>query len=551
MLTALSSRHKKPITSRLHRTAPLALLPSSLGAALSLLFAFSVTPAVAGAGNGYQPYKDATAGFALAKPDGWNVRNEGLNIWVESPDKSELVLMRAFKPEAGQTTIQYLKALGENFDTMFPQAALDHAQHVQTNGDEIIADMHYQGPKGPAKARLLCRIVDGKGWLYVFAAPEGRYRAEQPKMLHVAQSVAFFAPRNAGSGGNGGSGSGDTMTAAQMKAVEKSLHFTKWLEPTEHAYTLSIPQGWKVESTMHRSGGPTPNFFYAITSPQEDIGIVWGTPDLLFFTEPSQMTMQMGMPEGKNGLMHYMKVPEFNEFFLRKILGGAWNDLTIESSQEDEKAAQKIAAQMQNQYTDNEASAGFTTFKATEVKTGKKIEGIVISSTIRTKLKISGPGGPLLSWYANPQMITTKAGDAQAEARQKKAIVAFFHTGSSLLETPEWMAQNNEAVRQDIAGKSAANIANAQQNSARIAANSAATSDRLMSNFHNHEAAMDNIQHGFINYIGNRTDVTNGAGQTYNVGSGSSHYYQGTNGTIVGTNSAYSPGVDFTPMKEQ
>lgn len=501
--------------------------------------------------GGFQPYKDAKAGFALSKPDGWTVRSEALNIWVETPDKSELVLTRAFTPDVGQSAVDWLQTLGTQYDKDFPQAALDHAQHVQTvtTGDEIIADAHYQGPKGPAKMRILCRIVNGKGWLYAFAAPADRYRAEQPKMLQVAQSIAFFAPKAKGAGKSSGSngGGGGTMTAAQMKAVEKSLHFTKWLEPTEHAYTISIPQGWKVTSTMHRSGGPMPNFFYAISSPGEDIGIMKGLPDMISFVELNRMNAQMGMQEGQNGIMHYMHAPEFNEFFLRKVLKDAFSELTIDSSQEDEKAGKQIAAQMANQYTQNEASAGMTTFKATEAKTGKKIEGVLITMTNRTKMN----GSDLVTWFALPQMITIKTGDAQTDTRRTKSIIAYLRLNSSFLMTPDWFAKENAEALADSKAKGDAMIENSRRTSSAIAANSRETSDRLMSNFRNHEAAVDEGHRGFMNYLSSSTDVVDGAGHTAHVASGASSYYRNDRtGTVVGTNSAYSPGVDFTPMKE-
>ena len=64
--------------------------------------------------------------------------------------------------------------------------------------------------------------------------------------------------------------------------------------------------------------------------------------------------------------------------------------------------------------------------------------------------------------------------------------------------------------------------------------------------------ADDERQRGFVNYLGDRTDVTNGEGTSYNVQGGSKNYYQnGQTGVIVGTDSAYSPGVDFSPLTER
>ena len=152
----------------------------------------------------------------------------------------------------------------------------------------------------------------------------------------------------------------------------------------------------------------------------------------------------------------------------------------------------------------------------------------------------------LVTWSPLLQMITVKSGDAQTDERRKKSLAAFLRTGSSFAQTREWTAINNEAVQQDLKSKGDAIIDNSRRQTAIIAANSDDARNRLMSNFHNHEAAMDNVQHHFVNYLSNSTDVTDGAGHTANVGSGYSHYYKnGQTGTVLGTNSAYSPGVDF------
>lgn len=51
--------------------------------------------------------------------------------------------------------------------------------------------------------------------------------------------------------------------------------------------------------------------------------------------------------------------------------------------------------------------------------------------------------------------------------------------------------------------------------------------------------------------LGDRTDVVGADGVSHSVQSGSNHHYQGRNGTIIGTASEYSPGVDFPPMTER
>ena len=53
-----------------------------------------------------------------------------------------------------------------------------------------------------------------------------------------------------------------------------------------------------------------------------------------------------------------------------------------------------------------------------------------------------------------------------------------------------------------------------------------------MGRFHAHEAAVDEGQRSFLNYIGDRSDVTDGEGHTANVGGNYKNYYRnGQTGT--------------------
>jgi hypothetical protein len=526
------------------------LLLPSLGAGLLLLLSAQLGPAARSEAAAFQPYKDAKAGFQLSKPEGWQVRTQALNIWVESPDKSELVLTRAFTPKPGQTAADWLQTLGTQYDTDFPQSALDHAQHIQTNGDEIIADGHYQA-KGEEKMRLLCRIVNGKGLAYVFAAPADRYLAEQPKMLHVAQSIAFFAPRStAKSNGSGGSAA---FSAAQMKATAGSIHWTTWQDPREHAFSVSVPQGWTTEGGTFREASGSVNFFFTTLSPNKDTFVLVGNPTFLTFTQPSQMSRSFGWEEGTHGVLHYMRSPEFNDMYLNKVGSTLYDNVTIGKGQELEKLSEQLTQQANQVYGGAATvSYGVTAFKCTVKATGMACNGMILSTTTRTVSPAAGE--PVVGWYADLDLIVTKAGDTKAATRIETATAIFGHLMQTFRTDPTWEAKREQQSRDQISAQgreTLANIAAVGERSRQIAANSSAALDAIMGRNNSHVAAGNEQQSAFINYIGDRTNVSDDNGHTDNVGSGYNNYYRNDRtGTILGTDSAYSPGVDFTPMKE-
>ena len=181
--------------------------------------------------------------------------------------------------------------------------------------------------------------------------------------------------------------------------------------------------------------------------------------------------------------------------------------------------------------------------------------GIMLSKTTRTVEPAAGE--PVVTWFADYDLVVTKAGDAKEVARVQTAAVILSHMMGTFREEPAWAAQRNQQSMDRIKaqGKATmANIAAVGERSKQIAASSAAAQDAIMGRYNSsnsHVAAGNAQQSAFVNWLGDRTDVTDSSGNTYNVGSGHSHYYKGQDGTILGTDSAYSPGVDFTPMTEQ
>ena len=396
--------------------------------------------------------------------------------------------------------------------------------------------MHYQGPKGPAKARLLCRIVNGKGLAYVLAAPADRYRSEQTRMLKVAQSIVFFAPKSSG-GGSGGDSAGD-VTPAQIAAAARQIRWVKWTDPREGAFSLSVPQGWSVVGGEYRD----PNNanvafpFYLMESDAKDITLVFGSPTYISFTPPSQMSAQMGWQEGTHGVLHFMHASEFNKFYLNQMLSKVVSDLT---PGKDKELVNKTTGDNQTQTT---LSVGLTDFTGKDAKTGKPIGGIIMSRT--TQMASQTMNGVSATWFADPTIQATRTGDSHDAARVQTALAVFGHVQQSYRENPQWTARYIEAwdaaqkkTHEQIMG----DIAAAGERSKQIAANSDAQRNAIMGSYENHRAAVDNSNRGFINYLGNRTDVTDGTGHTANVASGYSHYYKGQDGTVVGTNSAYKP----------
>lgn len=99
----------------------------------------------------------------------------------------------------------------------------------------------------------------------------------------------------------------------------------------------------------------------------------------------------------------------------------------------------------------------------------------------------------------------------------------------------EEINQSTDEVRRTTGELSRQMIQNSEQRTWQIAHDSDAARSASRGAYWNHVQGGDEQQHGV----------------SHNVQNGSKYYYQGQNGTIIGTDSEYGPGVDFTPLTER
>lgn len=74
--------------------------------------------------------------------------------------------------------------------------------------------------------------------------------------------------------------------------------FVTWTEPNERAYSIAVPQGWKVGGGIVRRTPVDMRSALSVTSPDGVIQIFIGDYDLMPRREPDQLTQMAGMREG-------------------------------------------------------------------------------------------------------------------------------------------------------------------------------------------------------------------------------------------------------------
>ncbi len=490
--------------------------------------------------NGWQTYKDAHLGFTVARPAGWTVRADTHSILVQDPGRSAAVLTEVFTASPGETAEGHLNTLAEEQTTLFPDVQIGDAAPQVSKGDEVAASLSYGN--GTGQGRALCSIVNGKGMLFVLAAPLGSFAADQPVLTHIVKSLRFTVPA-----------AGKTQTAAG----ERGLHFVSWTEPREHGFEIDVPQGWKAEGGSFSFGPTDLRIAYAVTSPAKDMQVVIGDPRLpSAFLAPNEM---LGSRDGMNGCLHYMQAEEFNHWYLTNLGRQVLDNLVIGADHPLPEVSHQRTIMAQRQFggsAEVEVNVGVTEFSGLSKETHKEITGIVIGSTQRMTSR--GMMAATTTWVPSTMILTCN--DDAAKARNQQTVMAVFkRIQQSYHENAAWVSRHaqegaaqTEQVRRNMGQATQQMIQQSKERSAQITQSSDAARESSMGAYWGHVNADNEQQRGFTNYLGDRTDVTGADGVTHNVQSGSSHYYQNAQtGVIVGTDSAYSPGVDFTPLTER
>lgn len=526
-----------------------------LAGAGGLIFAAGVrsvqsAPTKGSSSEGWQTYKDARMGFTVERPAGWLVRADSHSIAVQDPSRREVMLMEMFTAAPGDSAEAHLNRLAQEQAALFPDAEISGAAPQPSKGDAVAATLSYGN--GAGAGRVLCSIVRGRGLLFVLAAPGGSFAADQPVLTRIVKSLRFIVPaaskgpvRNAG-----------RLAAAQAAAAVRELHFVPWTEPHEHGFQVDVPRGWTADGGVFHTGPTDLRIAYMVTSPAKDMQVIMGDPRLPSIVDtPNEM---LGAREGINGCSHYMLAPEFNHWYLNGLGKQSMDHLTIGADHPLPEIARQKTIQAQETFGSSgevEASVGVTEFSGLSKLTHKQITGVVIGTTQRVTTR--GFRAPMTTWV--PSAIVLICNDDAGKVRRQQIIMAVFaRIENSYHEDPAWVsklsqqgAASGEQKRHQMEKTTGDIIERSRRRSAEITRSSDAARDASMGAYWGHVNADNEQQRRVINQITDRTDVS-GGGETTNVQSGSSYYYRnGQTGTVIGTDSADSPGVDFTPLTER
>jgi len=177
------------------------------------------------------------------------------------------------------------------------------------------------------------------------------------------------------------------------------LPFTRWVEPREHAFSVDVPTGWKLEGGLTYLGPIDPQTYISVTSPDGKLRVFLGDSQLLARQVPGQLTRQQTnasegqtfkSPTGAPVMMQrFMTGPQYAKYHIgwRLCQQPAWvaqADLPDLSR----SLADAVAPYARAYNVRIQASAGEVSF------TCGNVQGVVYAATMLS----SSNAGPIQMW---------------------------------------------------------------------------------------------------------------------------------------------------------
>ncbi len=325
--------------------------PLALGAALVLLLSLAWSWA-ANAQNapevrravpaGWQVYRGPD-GLVLFHPQGWRVQRaqEG-SFLVVGPSADggaeALAMMQPMRIEGRAQSV--LQGLGQVFPAVFPGLNVSGVQTVSQNPEVVQARLDYQVRGQPYHGWAMCLKQGEQGLLYALTSRAPSWQRQQEVLKGILRNFFYAAP--AGAAGGGG------LAGAGLPAM------VQWRDPVEGAFSLPVPQGWKVEGGMRRYAAVDVRPEVLSTSPDGAILLRLGDAQVPPMTVPNQMLNMTGFTEGKTYspgygvnqlVMRYLPGVEFiTKYYLPRRLGNV-NDVKARPLVELTRKLQAVYAQ--------------------------------------------------------------------------------------------------------------------------------------------------------------------------------------------------------------
>jgi hypothetical protein len=455
--------------------------------------------------------------FRVETPAGWTAARDPRSgrVTLQGMEEGRIVIWPLFLPgridpaAAGVVLRRLASSVGGQAQWAMPQTAGSTALRMTGRAGPsamVAALLWTPGPQGAA------------GFFYLVSAREPILREGREDWARI---LASFRPVGAPSQG--------------VENPASSLRYFRWTDPRENAFSIEVPEGWRVQGGLFRFASVDVRGAWEVISPEGDIRIMGGDADLPTFTEPTQMLAVTGFPEGSwyspgygVRMMVRRYVPgqvfaaEYASYKASKLCAG----VRLTSNRDLPQATEAINAvysRFGGMGVAMQLTAGEASFRCTA--SPGPMSGYVFAGVQRTQ--VAGMAGGL--WKAE-----YLAGYLAAESKAPQARAVLDHILHSIQLNPQWVA-----MQQGLTA-----------NASRIVSQThAEISNIITSTYERRQEVMDELSRRRSNVILGQEDVIDPqTGLQIKVESGSEYYWIDHRGTIVGTDTDVRPNLDFREL---
>jgi hypothetical protein len=323
-------------------------------------------------------------------------------------------------------------------------------------------------------------------------------------------------------------------SAGRGAPARPSVTFVPFQDPNEGAYSLDVPQGWRVSGGLVRKAPVDVRSQVLAASPDNQIQLRIGDADLPPFTVPTPLLAQTGFREGswyspgygvQMQVFRYLGGEQFAAFWVNTKVSGACGNLKMVGGRplpQTVQAMNAIMARHGSGYVRQRLDAGDVAFRCQQGP--MPMAGYLFVATLATGTA-DGAGTWNVDQLQGYLAATERAGEAQA-------ILA--HMVESVRLNPAWVR-----MQQNITG----NV------SSIVSETGAHVSKVISDSYWSRQAGEAEMSRRRSNQILGVEDLRDPAtGRELKVESGSSYYWIDPRGNVAGTNTDNRPNLEYREL---
>ena len=322
--------------------------------------------------------------------------------------------------------------------------------------------------------------------------------------------------------------------AGRGAPVRPSVTYVRFNDPNEGAFSLDVPQGWRVNGGLVRKAPVDVRSQVVAVSPDNQIVLRIGDADLPPFAIPTPVLAQTGFREGswyspgygvQMQVLRYMGGDQFAAFWVNSKVSSACGNLQMMGGRplpQTVQAMNAIMARHGSGYVQQRLAAGDVAFRCQQSQT--PMAGYLFVATLVTG---TADGGG--TWNVDQLQGYLAAFERAGEAQ---AILSRMVESGRL--NPAWVR-----MQQNITGNVSSIVAETGAHVAKV----------ISESYWSRQSSEAEMSRRRSNQILGVEDVRDPAtGRELKVESGSNYYWIDPRGNVAGTNTDNRPNLDYREL---